>query len=51
MDLVGLPYQIIVGPKGLEEGFVELKYRATNKVEKHNVDEIASWILSKAPNS
>ena len=51
MDLVGLPYQIIVGPKGLEEGFVELKYRATNKVEKHNVDEIASLILSKAPNS
>ncbi|WP_036258131.1 proline--tRNA ligase [Methylocapsa aurea] len=29
LDLIGLPYQIIVGPKGLAEGKVELKSRAT----------------------
>ncbi len=29
LDLIGLPYQIIVGPKGLAEGTVELKIRAT----------------------
>ena len=28
MDLIGLPWQIMVGPKGLAEGKVELKRRA-----------------------
>jgi prolyl-tRNA synthetase len=29
LDLIGLPYQVIVGPKGLAEGKVEVKTRAT----------------------
>jgi prolyl-tRNA synthetase len=29
MDLIGLPWQIIVGPKGLAAGEVEVKERAT----------------------
>jgi len=29
MDLIGLPWQIIVGPKGLASGEIELKERAT----------------------
>jgi prolyl-tRNA synthetase len=29
LDLIGLPYQIIIGPKSLAEGTVELKVRAT----------------------
>jgi prolyl-tRNA synthetase len=29
MDLIGLPWQIIVGPKGLKSGEIELKERAT----------------------
>lgn len=33
MDLIGLPWQIIVGPKGLAEGKVELKRRATGDRE------------------
>ena len=28
MDLIGLPWQLIVGPKGLAEGKVEIKRRA-----------------------
>ena len=31
MDLIGLPWQLIVGPKGLAEGLVELKRRATGE--------------------
>ena len=31
MDLIGLPWQIIVGPKGLSEGKIELVYRRTGK--------------------
>ena len=33
MDLIGLPWQLIVGPKGLERGVVELKRRATGERE------------------
>ena len=31
MDLIGLPWQLIIGPKGLAEGAVELKRRATGE--------------------
>ena len=31
MDLIGLPWQLIVGPRGLAEGVVELKRRATGE--------------------
>lgn len=34
MDLIGLPWQVVVGPKGAEKGVVELKNRKTGeKVE------------------
>ncbi|SDD78692.1 proline--tRNA ligase [Rhodospira trueperi] len=33
MDLIGLPWQVIVGPKGLGKGVVELKNRATGARE------------------
>jgi prolyl-tRNA synthetase len=33
MDVIGLPWQLIVGPKGLEKGVVELKRRATGERE------------------
>jgi prolyl-tRNA synthetase len=29
MDLIGIPYQLVVGPRGLEKGLVEVKVRAT----------------------
>ncbi len=28
MDLIGLPWQVIVGPRGLKQGLVEIKHRA-----------------------
>ena len=31
MDVIGLPWQLIIGPKGLEKGVVELKNRATGE--------------------
>ena len=33
MDLIGLPWQAIVGPKGAEKGEVEIKRRATGARE------------------
>ena len=32
-DLIGIPWQIMIGPKGLAEGKVELKRRATGERE------------------
>jgi prolyl-tRNA synthetase len=29
MDLIGLPWQVVVGPRGIKDGIVELKQRAT----------------------
>ena len=31
MDLIGLPWQVVIGPKGLEKGIVELKNRANGE--------------------
>ena len=33
MDLIGLPWQVIIGPKGVDKGIVELKNRATGERE------------------
>ena len=39
MDLIGLPWQLIVGPKGVAEGKVELKRRATGERQSLPMDE------------
>jgi prolyl-tRNA synthetase len=39
MDLIGLPNQIIVGPKSLAEGKVEIKNRRTGARELISVDD------------
>src|SRR5262249_31558192 len=33
MELIGLPYQLVIGPRGLEKGVVELKTRKTGARE------------------
>ncbi|MBF0560683.1 MAG: proline--tRNA ligase [Alphaproteobacteria bacterium] len=42
MDLIGLPWQLIVGPKGVARGVVELKNRATGQREEISVDAALS---------
>lgn len=39
MDLIGLPNQVIVGPRGAAEGSVELKFRATGERQTMPLDE------------
>jgi len=42
MDLIGLPWQIVVGPKGLANGVVEVKRRATDdRLELSPADAVA----------
>ncbi len=38
MDLIGLPWQIIAGPRGLKDGMVELKNRATGEREDMSIE-------------
>ncbi|WP_150287278.1 proline--tRNA ligase [Rhabdaerophilum calidifontis] len=45
-DLIGLPWQVIVGPKGLGEGKVELKRRATGERVLVSPDEAVERIAS-----
>lgn len=39
-DLIGIPFQIIIGPKTLKEGFVELKPRRTKEAEKVSPSDV-----------
>ncbi len=38
MDVIGLPWQLVVGPKGLEKGVVELKRRAGGEREELSLE-------------
>jgi prolyl-tRNA synthetase len=42
MDLIGLPWQAVVGPRGLKDGVVELKNRRTGERETAPVDAVAA---------
>lgn len=39
-ELIGIPYFIIIGAKGLKEGKAELKHRATGEMEKISLDQL-----------
>ncbi|PWG01352.1 proline--tRNA ligase [Sphingosinicella humi] len=45
MDVIGLPWQLIVGPKGLEKGVVELKNRATGEREELSVESALARLV------
>jgi prolyl-tRNA synthetase len=38
MELVGVPLQIVVGPKGVKAGVVEVKERRTGKTEEMTLE-------------
>ncbi len=40
MDLIGLPWQIIIGPRGLKDGVAEVKNRRTGEKENVALDKI-----------
>jgi prolyl-tRNA synthetase len=45
-DLIGIPWQIVVGPKGLAEGKVELKRRATGERELLPLGDVTARLKS-----
>ncbi|KAA5804917.1 proline--tRNA ligase [Alkalicaulis satelles] len=50
MDLIGLPWQLVIGPRGIKEGKVELKRRATAEREELSLaDAVARIIAGRTP--
>ena len=49
MDLIGLPWQLTVGPRGLQNGIVELKRRATGDKRELSPDTALAEIIDSAP--
>ncbi len=47
MDLIGLPYQITVGPRGLKDGVVEIKTRATGDRQTLSPDAAINFITAE----
>jgi prolyl-tRNA synthetase len=46
MDLMGLPWQVIIGPRGIAAGTVELKNRATGDREELSVESALSRLAA-----
>jgi prolyl-tRNA synthetase len=45
MDLIGLPWQLIVGPRGIDKGVVELKRRATGEREEVSLESALARLV------
>ena len=46
MDLIGLPWQVIIGPRGLKNGVIELKRRATGEREELSIESALSKLCA-----
>ena len=44
MDLIGIPWQIIVGPRGMATGVVEVKRRKTGEIQGMSTTEALNMI-------
>ena len=48
-DLIGIPYQIVIGKKGLKEGVVELKSRRTKETERVSPADVVKRVKELSP--
>lgn len=47
-DLIGLPYQLVIGPRGLKEGKVEVKVRRTGETHELSPEDAVARLAEKA---
>ncbi|HZC38171.1 MAG TPA: His/Gly/Thr/Pro-type tRNA ligase C-terminal domain-containing protein, partial [Sphingomicrobium sp.] len=45
MDLIGLPWQLIVGPRGIAAGTVELKSRRTGEKQELSIESALARLV------
>ena len=43
-DLIGLPYQIIIGPKGIKDELYDLKNRKSGDISRLSYNELLNFI-------
>ena len=48
MDLIGLPWQVIIGPRGIKNGYIEIKKRDTGEREDISVESALSKICGSS---
>lgn len=46
MDLIGLPWQIVAGPRSVDRGVIELKNRQTGETEEVGLDEAPARLIA-----
>ncbi len=46
MDLIGIPHQLVVGPRGLANGVIEVKTRATGAKEELSIEAVINRFAS-----
>ena len=46
-DLIGIPYQVILGKRGVANGMAEVKVRETGERLDVPMDEVASWLAER----
>ncbi len=46
-DLIGIPYQVILGKRGVANGMAEVKVRETGERLDVPLDEVASWLAER----
>ena len=46
MDLIGVPWQLIIGPRGLKEGKVEVKHRASGARHELSLDDAVTHLAA-----
>ena len=46
-DLIGLPYQIIIGPKGIKEQLYDIKCRKSGDIAKLSYNELLNFVQTK----
>ncbi|MGO4571740.1 proline--tRNA ligase [Microvirga sp. 2TAF3] len=47
-DLIGIPWQVVIGPKGLADGKVELKHRATGERELLPLGDVVARLTGRS---
>ena len=48
MDLIGIPWQIVVGPRGMDNGVVEVKRRNTGETSEVSLETSLSMVCTKS---
>ena len=46
-DLLGFPFQVVIGSKGIKDNIIEIKDRNSNKIQKLNTDEVVNFIVNQ----